>query len=33
MPDEYGRYLYFAPDEVEPLDPRVVSPDRSSEWI
>jgi hypothetical protein len=30
MPDSYGRYLYFAPDEVEPLDSRVVSPDRSS---
>jgi hypothetical protein len=30
MPDSYGRYLYFAPDEVEPLDTRVVSPDRSS---
>jgi hypothetical protein len=29
MPDSYGRYLYFAPDEVEPLDARVVSPDRS----
>ena len=30
MPDSYGRYLYFAPEEVEPLDARVVSPDRSS---
>ena len=30
MPDSYGRYLYFAPDEVEPLDATVVSPDRSS---
>jgi hypothetical protein len=30
MPDSYGRYLYFAPDEVEPLGARVVSPDRSS---
>jgi hypothetical protein len=30
MPDSYGRYLYFAPDEVEPLDVRVVSPDRSA---
>lgn len=30
MPDSYGRYLYFAPEEVEPLEPRVVSPDRSS---
>ena len=32
MPDSYGRYLYFAPDEVEPLDARVISPDRSSSW-
>ena len=30
MPDSYGRYLYFAPDEVEPLEARIVSPDRSS---
>jgi hypothetical protein len=30
LPDSYGRYLYFAPDEVEPLEPRVASPDRSS---
>ena len=30
MPDSYGRYLYFAPEEVEPIDARVVSPDRSS---
>ena len=30
LPDSYGRYLYFAPDEVEPLEARVVSPDRSS---
>ena len=30
MPDSYGRYLYFAPDEVEPIDAGVVSPDRSS---
>ena len=30
MPDSYGRYLYFAPDEVEPIDATVVSPDRSS---
>ena len=30
MPDSYGRYLYFTPDEVEPLDARVVSPDRRS---
>ncbi|MFI5507045.1 hypothetical protein ACIA48_06215 [Mycobacterium sp. NPDC051804] len=30
MPDSYGRYLYFAPDEVEPIDAQVVSPERSS---
>ncbi|BBX03112.1 hypothetical protein BST36_22290 [Mycolicibacterium moriokaense] len=30
MPDSYGRYLYFMPDEVEPIESRVVSPDRSS---
>jgi hypothetical protein len=30
MPASYGRYLYFAPEELEPLDSRVVSPDRSS---
>jgi hypothetical protein len=30
MPDSYGRYLYFTPDEVEPLEARIVSPDRSS---
>lgn len=30
MPDSYGRYLYFMPDEVEPIETRVVSPDRSS---
>lgn len=29
MPDSYGRYLYFAPDEVEPIA-QVVSPERSS---
>lgn len=29
MPDSYGRYLYFAPDEVEPLDPLVVNTERS----
>lgn len=28
MPDSYGRYLYFAPDEVEPLG----STDGSSRW-
>jgi hypothetical protein len=36
MPDEYGRYLYFAPDEIEPLDTQDVSPtiieERSSTW-
>jgi hypothetical protein len=30
MPDSYGRYLYFSPDEVEPLEARIVSPERSS---
>ncbi len=30
--DWYGRYLYFAPDEVEPLDAQDVSPERSSRW-
>jgi hypothetical protein len=30
MPEAYGRYLYFAPDEVEPLETRAISPDRSS---
>ena len=30
--DWYGRYLYFAPDEVEPLDVTNVSPERSSTW-
>jgi hypothetical protein len=28
----YGRYLYFAPDEVEPLDIQELSPERSSRW-
>jgi len=28
----YGRYLYFAPDEVEPLETQDVSPERSSTW-
>lgn len=28
----YGRFLYFAPDEVEPLDAQDVSPERSSKW-
>lgn len=41
MPDSYGRYLYFAPDEVEPLGAQDVSPGfnertinerRSSTW-
>jgi hypothetical protein len=30
--DWYGRYLYFAPDEVEPLDVEPSSPERSSTW-
>lgn len=30
--DWYGRYLYFAPDEVEPLDVQPSSPERSSTW-
>jgi hypothetical protein len=30
MPDSYGRYLYFAPDEVELIDTTAVSPERSS---
>jgi hypothetical protein len=29
--DWYGRYLYFSPDEVEPLD-TVKTPERSSTW-
>ena len=28
----YGRYLYFAPDEVEPLETQDLSPERSSRW-
>ena len=32
MPETYGRYLYFAPDEVEPLDKHDLSPERSSRW-
>lgn len=28
----YGRYLYFAPDEVEPLDTQELSPERSTRW-
>lgn len=28
----YGRYLYFAPDEVEPLDIQDLAPERSSTW-
>jgi hypothetical protein len=28
----YGRYLYFAPDEVEPIDTQELSPERSSTW-
>lgn len=30
--DWYGRYLYFAPDEVEPLDSQSSSPERSATW-
>jgi hypothetical protein len=29
LPDSYGRYLYFAPDEVEPLESEQVSQERS----
>ncbi len=29
----YGRYLYFAPDEVEPLETQDHSPERSSRWM
>jgi hypothetical protein len=36
MPDDYGRYLYFSPDEIEPLGTEDVSPTiterRSSTW-
>jgi hypothetical protein len=32
MHEWYGRYLYFAPDEVEPLDLESSSPERSSTW-
>lgn len=28
----YGRYLYFAADEVEPLDTQDLNPERSSTW-
>ncbi|MCB0949144.1 MAG: hypothetical protein KDB44_07675 [Mycobacterium sp.] len=28
----YGRYLYFAPDEVEPIETGDLSPERSSRW-
>lgn len=28
----YGRYLYFAPEEVEPLATQDISPERSSTW-
>jgi hypothetical protein len=30
--DWYGRYLYFAPDEVEPIDLESSNPERSSTW-
>ena len=30
FPESYGRYLYFTPEEVEPLEPGVQSPERSS---
>jgi hypothetical protein len=29
--DWYGRYLYFSPDEVEPLEAKP-TPERSSRW-
>ncbi len=35
MPEGYGRYLYFAPDEVEPLDTQIseeMTERRSSTW-
>ena len=36
MPEDYGRYLYFGPDEIEPLGTQDVSPTinerRSSTW-
>jgi hypothetical protein len=32
MPDWYGRYLYFAPDEVEPLDSQETGSERSTIW-
>jgi hypothetical protein len=30
--DWYGRYLYFAPDEVEPLETQHTSTERNSTW-
>jgi hypothetical protein len=30
--DWYGRYLYFAPDEVEPLESQNTSTERNSTW-
>jgi hypothetical protein len=30
--DWYGRYLYFAPDEVEPLETQHISTERNSTW-
>jgi hypothetical protein len=33
MPDSYGRYLYFTPDEVEPLDTSTSRTDRRPQWM
>lgn len=30
--DWYGRYLYFSPDEVEPLEPQQTGTERNSRW-
>jgi hypothetical protein len=30
--DWYGRYLYFSPDEIEPLDSQELYPERSPTW-
>jgi hypothetical protein len=32
MPEDYGRYLYFAPDEIEPMGAPEFSNERSSTW-